>query len=188
MRVFAAIKINPLAGGLLNLFYELKRTFTHDRINWVKEDNIHITLKFYGEIYNSQVDEISGMLKNVCEYFDPFTIELKKLGVFGSRYNPRVVWIGVENSRSLIELGNEIHEKSQSIGFIKDRQNFVPHLTLGRIKQIENKGNLEILTQKYTDKIFQNVLIDHVLLYESKLYKTGPQYHVLNKFDLLKSR
>ena len=183
-RIFAAIKIHP-DEAFMNIYMGLKIACKHDRINWVDPDNIHITLKFFGETEVSRIPEIKDHLEQIASGFQSFEIHLEDAGVFGSIYKPRVLWIGIKENEMLKKMGQEVLDKMDKIGFKKDRQNFVPHLTLGRIKYTDNKQQFFDIVGKYKDVKIKSELVDRFYLLESKLSSSGPTYTVLDTFDLI---
>ena len=183
MRLFTAIKVHP-NDDLLMVFDELKKGCRHDRITWVDPKNIHITLKFFGETEEGQVPHISSILREITQKYRPFELRLTGTGVFGSSYQPRVAWIGIEDNPALIRLGQEILDAMEAIGFKKDRQNFVPHLTLGRIKYIDNKKRFFELIGKFRERFISSETIRDLHLIESQLTPHGPRYSVLETYGM----
>ena len=182
-RIFAAVKITPgtiLTEVLLNLKNKLK----NDRINWVDLHNLHITLKFFGETVEDDIPGICKHLAELTELNRSFELSLKGIGIFGSSYQPKVIWIGIDHNDSLIKLGTDVLDRMDNLGYKKDRQNFVPHLTLGRIKYIADKAYFNDLIKTYTNKAIQTSTIDSMHLIESKLSSEGPTYNVLETFNL----
>jgi 2'-5' RNA ligase len=111
-------------------------------------------------------------------------INFNKLGVFGSKYQPRVLWMGMENTEGLLQLQNQIELALEGIGLKTDRQNFVPHLTIGRIKKLQSKKYFQSVVDRYQEFNSGAILIDRLYLYESILRKEGPEYRVLKEFIL----
>ena len=105
-------------------------------------------------------------------------------GVFGSRYNPRVIWFGIANNDQLKSLGNKVLDLLDEAGFEKDRQNFVPHLTVGRIKEVFNKENFQNTIENYKNAFLQQLKVTDVHLYESLLRPEGPAYILVEKYKL----
>lgn len=182
-RLFAAIKINP-AENLLGSYYGLKRNLKDEKIKWVDIDNIHITLKFYGETDEIRIPEISDKLKTIASNYSNFIIEIKNIGVFGSEYKPRLIWLGITENKQLSMLAYDILSEMHKLGFKQDRQNFVPHITLGRIKYIEDKVRFQQVIDQYKFKEIQKQEVLGLSLYESILKPTGPEYKVIEEFHL----
>jgi 2'-5' RNA ligase len=180
-RLFIAIKVTPDEGFLIG-FRELKRDLRHERIKWVEENNIHITLKFLGETDEKLVPAIAATLRNTAGDFARFSFSLTGTGIFGSRYDPRVVWCGIEPYKQLQDLMKRIHQDMGLHGFEPDRQNLVPHLTLGRIKFLQDKQLFQSVLEAHRDIQSDPVHAKEFILYESILKKEGPVYIDLERF------
>ncbi len=182
-RTFAAIKIYP-DEHFLNIFRELKTALGFNIINWVDEENIHITLKFFGATTEKQVGEICHLFDEVAEKYHPFQLNLKGTGIFGSRYDPRVLWFGIENSLPIENLAGDILSGVESIGFLRDRQNFRPHLTIGRIKNIKDKKLFQNVIDRMSEVFIQEAKVEEFFLIESRLRPQGPVYEIIETFRL----
>ncbi len=182
-RLFIAIKVNPTS-DFLDLFDELKKGLNHEKIKWVKPDNLHLTLKFFGETPTDKIDSIITSVSRAIEADTHFELSLENIGIFGSRYQPKVIWAGFNNSVILSDIVNEIHHQLKTIGYLQDRQNFIPHLTLARIKQLKDKELFQEIIADYHKAYFQKVAVKKLYLYESILKKTGAIYKIIHVFDL----
>jgi len=140
----------------------------------VELENLHITLRFIGEVPQPVVNEIVNKLKTVK--YPRFKIKVKGLGVFPDPQNPRVLWAGVaEGHKELVEL-HEIVEKLVGKYGIKDGKEFTPHLTIARIKSGRNKHVIAQLLQKYQDFDFGEQEVTCIKLKKSTLTPRGPIY------------
>jgi 2'-5' RNA ligase len=184
-RLFAALKINP-DKDFLNQLQQLKDKFRHERIKWVEEHNIHVTLKFLGETDEKKIPDIVRILEAVAGETPDFAFSLKNLGIFGSSYDPRVIWAGIEPFEELASLMRVTREKMAAIGFEPDRQNLVPHLTLGRIKALNDKKLFQTILDQNKSISSQEMKAGSIILYESILKKEGPVYAALQTFQLRK--
>lgn len=182
-RLFVAIKIKP-SEQLLKTYYRLVAGFKADRINWVEPNNLHLTLKFIGETPEEKVEVIQTLLNNTLKEYKSFTFNLKGLGVFGSSYDPKVLWFKIEDNKDLLQLGNLLLDRFETIGFKKGRQNFVPHLSVARIKKIDHMRSFQQRIDPFVDIDLQRVVVDRVYLLESKLRPSGPEYYTICKVDL----
>ncbi|MBI9037350.1 MAG: RNA 2',3'-cyclic phosphodiesterase [Bacteroidales bacterium] len=182
-RIFAAIKINPNE-NFLQLFYRLKHAMKNDKIKWVAEENIHITLKFFGETDEKTIASICEVLDDVSCDFQAFTINFSKVGIFGSSYKPRVIWFGIESNAALLSIEKNLNDKLERIGIKNDRQNFVPHLTIARIKSIWDKKSFQREIHKYKNIEIQNFHVEKIILFESILRPQGPKYEIIESFNL----
>ena len=182
-RLFVAIKIHP-SPELLQVYYGLKKDLALEKIKWVEENNFHLTLKFLGSTYTSLMDGIDTALKNVSLHTRSFEIRIQDPGIFGSRYDPRVIWLGIENNTQLAEFANNVLIELDQVGFPRDRQNFVPHLTIGRMKHIHNKKHLKNVIDKHKGNLIHQEPVNEFYLYESRLTRKGPVYKVLKEYSL----
>jgi RNA 2',3'-cyclic 3'-phosphodiesterase len=180
-RLFVAIKISP-DKKFLDQLHSLISSLHNERIKWVEEHNIHVTLKFFGETEERLIPGISGALRNVASGVNPFSLCLKNLGIFGSRYDPRVVWTGIEPFGDLATLMKQIRDEMIPLGFVPDRQNLVPHLTLGRIKNILDKPGFQRTIDSFRDISSEMMRVNSFVLFESILRKEGPVYYALETF------
>lgn len=182
-RLFAAIKITP-DENFLKIYFDLMKGLHFTKINWVKPENMHLTLKFFGETPESKVELINSVISNSIALHAPFSIEIKNTGIFGSSYNPKVIWFGVDNPENLKKLTENLLENLDKNGFLRDRQNFVPHLTVGRIKDVQNKQIFQSIVNKHKSSFIQKVQVESIILFESLLLPSGPQYKKISEFNL----
>ncbi len=186
-RLFAAIKIYP-DENLLKYYYRLRKSLKNDSIKWVEPENMHLTLKFFGETPDDKISGISRVFKPIASSQESFKMQITDVGIFGSRYNPRVIWFGIEEYAHLKNLGNLLLEKLDEAGFPNDRQNFVPHFTVGRIKELVDKDHFQQNIDRYKKTFFQEVEVNEIILFESILKPEGPKYFQLEKYKLKKNR
>ncbi len=182
-RLFVAIKLKP-DENFLRIYYFLKQNLKHDLIRWVEPDKLHLTLKFLGETPNEKIPQIKQLLSDFVKDKKRFEIAFNKVGIFGSSYNPRVIWFGIKNNQQIKEMGENILLHFHENGFRSDRQNFVPHLTVGRIKKIENKKFFQSVIDKVKEEEIQKFDIEEIILYQSILKPTGPVYITLGRYRL----
>ena len=182
-RLFAAIKIHPSA-NYIKLFNEITSSLRHERIKWVEPDNMHLTLKFFGETNENKIPAIRQALETAVAKSNPFTLLVADTGIFGSRYDPRVIWFGIKKQAELEMLAKNIFTELEKCGWEKDRQNFVPHLTIGRIKEIKDKPLFQKIIGKYNTVDIQEENVSEISLYESILRREGPLYNTIFSFKL----
>jgi len=174
-RLFIAIKIEP-EQQLLKVYNDIKFHCRWSKIKWVDDTHFHITLKFFGETPEINIPLIEQVMEKITNENTVFDFNLKGVGIFGSHYRPRVIWLGLQHDEKLKILGEQLIKNLEKEGFLSDRQNFIPHLTVGRIKYIQDKKRLQNIVDKYRDTFLQKVNVTKIILYESKLRKEGPQY------------
>ena len=175
MRLFIAVDISE---EIKNQIEETKKQIKAEgKINWVDKDKQHLTLKFLGEVPESQIKDIKAKLNTIK--LKPFEAATKEIGVFPTEEYIRVIWIGFKDGNKITELKDKI-EKSLLDLFPKDER-FHPHLTFARIKFIKNKKQLieSIKSIKIQPKTFK---IEKFKLYKSTLTPEGPVYEELAVF------
>ena len=183
-RLFVAIKILP-DEHFLNIYYQLLKQFEDEPINWVEPQNMHLTLKFFGETADDRIYEIADVLSKVSAAIRPFQFSIKSVSVFGSSYRPRVIWFGINHGELIKNMARDLHKKLKIIDFTNDRQNFVPHLTIGRIKkELKHKRSFQQKIDRFKDAFIQDVDVNEVILFESILKPKGPVYKVIESFTL----
>ncbi len=149
----------------------------------VELENLHITLRFIGEVPQPVVNEIMNKLKTVT--YQKFKIKVRGLGAFPNNSNPRVIWAGItEGSKELSEL-HEIIEKLVGKYGIKDDKEFTPHLTIARVRSQRNKQHIITILEKYRDLEFGEQSVECIKLKKSVLTPRGPIYSDLLEVKLL---
>lgn len=177
MRSFIAISLPPpIQTYLTQLQDELKSTGAD--VKWVEPANIHLTLKFLGEIDEYTAERIKTAMLEACTLVKPFALSLASLGGFPSTNNPRVIWIGIkEGITETTLLAAHLEKKLVTLGIIEDHP-FTAHITLGRVRTGKNRKEL---AQKLQQPLLPegtpiSFLVDRITLYESKLSPHGPTY------------
>lgn len=147
----------------------------------VKPQNIHITIRFLGNITPANVEKIIEEMKQI--QFAPFTVKINGLGAFPNPRYPTVVWAGItEGAEQLKRVFSQLEPKLRGLGFTPDNRGFSPHLTIARVRSGRNKQQLaEFLTlnAKYE---FGNVEARCLRLKKSTLTPRGPIYSTLNEY------
>ncbi|MCD6272036.1 MAG: RNA 2',3'-cyclic phosphodiesterase [Deltaproteobacteria bacterium] len=150
--------------------YELK-------IRWVRPENIHLTIKFLGDISWSDIDDIEMAIKETAADFAPLLLSAQVLGVFPNIKRPRVIWIGLSGQvEELIGLQRMLDKKLRLIGFPKEKRPFKGHLTIGRVKgRLDARQLSDIISRfnKFETKQFSG---DKIFLIQSELKPSGPIY------------
>lgn len=182
-RLFVAVKVEP-SPKMLEVYERMLEAFRYDKISWANPGNIHITLKFLGDTDENEIDKICNALEKCTTRSDPFEIFLEDVGIFGSRYDPKVIWFGIKENDQLQKLANYVLDELEKIGYERDRQNFVPHLTVGRIKKIKSKKRFQNELEQFKDLKIQHSRIESFALFESILKQTGAEHFVIRKFPL----
>jgi len=182
-RIFLAVQIN--ADEKFSDFYQsLKNKSANDKISWVDICKLHITLKFFGETDEAKIPLISNTIRQTLSDKKEFIINLSGIGIFGSNYKPRLIFAGIEKNKELSDLIVDLQNNLDKMGFTKDRQNLVPHLTLGRIKTVNNKNLFDSNLKVHHIKNIQTVNVNEIILFESISGKKGSIYQIVNSFKI----
>lgn len=185
MRCFIAIPLpDEIHHQLSKIQLELKETGADAK--WVEAGNVHLTLKFLGDVQESKIKTISQKLKKIANKHTLFETCIGKLRAFPTLSNSRVVWIGLnKNEKKINNLQKEIEESLQSLGFEKEMRPFHPHLTLGRVRSKKNIQNLVEKIKTLPLPQFKPITIDKIILFQSILKPQGAEYTALDEFEFL---
>lgn len=167
-----------------NEWRNIRSNLTGENLKWIPEKNLHLTLKFLGITPNEKVPELARIIDNSFENIKPKLIHWNKIGVFGSKYKPKVIWLGCEEEDYFNNLYQSLKNKLEATGFVYDSQNFVPHISLSRIKNPINKEKLENLVNSYRDIELQTSEVNEIVLMESVFKPKGAEYSILHRKKL----
>ncbi len=186
-RLFLAIPIQTENNGFAPLVNDLRNRLSHEKmINWVRPTNIHLTLKFIGETPPQDEPKIIEAVSKVVENHHSFTMDFNRTGIFGARYAPRVLWLGMQQTpQELLNLEEAVLTAFDGIGYLRDRQNFVPHLTLGRIKDLCEKQYFQKVVQAIEQKTYIHQEVKEIILFQSILRPDGAVYKIVKKWNLI---
>lgn len=159
-------------------------------VRWVNVDNIHITTVFMGDVQEEQMGPIQDVVKDVCRGYGPFSIAIKGIGLFGSRRNPRVLWIGLDGAIDRMAcFKDDLQKGLRPFGIKEEKRRFKPHLTLGRFRKGARTGtHLDDLLSKYHDLTSPDRIIEELVLFKSDLKPGGAVYSRLNGWPLIGKR
>jgi len=188
MRSFLAFPISGALKERLKYILDDLRTTGAD-VKWVKPGNIHLTIKFLGELEESRIESIMSLLDQRCREFVPMTSYLSEIGAFPDLQHPRIVWAALDDSKKEIQGIVEVLRGDMiKFGVPQDEHPFKPHLTLGRVRSSAHLKNLIQAMHQITfvEKIEQK--FDKIILYKSTLTPQGPIYNVLKEYEIGKNR
>ncbi len=176
LRSFLAAELpRPILSQIGEIQQRLRRSRAD--VHWVKVEQIHLTVKFLGNIEEERAAGISSIMEEVATKRCAFTLSVKGLGAFPSIRNPRVIWLGLHGwEETLAPLQKEIEEKLAVMGFEPEGRPYQPHLTLGRVKSLKEKAELVDCMERDKDVDLGSFLVDRIILFKSDLRPTGPIY------------
>jgi len=153
-------------------------------VKLVEPENIHVTLKFLGDVDEALVDQIERIMHDAVKGIDPFAVKIKGTGVFPNEKYIKVIWIGLENSQIIGTIAKRIDEQLAALGFTKEKRGFSSHLTIGRVKTAKQKEHLVKTIEKYADVEFGEQHIRSIKLKKSELTPKGPIYTTIKEVKL----
>ena len=156
-----------------------------DRIRWTPVEQMHLTLKFIGEVQDWWVDEIAGCLEELCASHHLFRMRLGEPGWFGAPENPRVLWTGLQGEvRRLVAFSDLLERELDRAGLPRSDKRFKPHLTLGRVKQARPELVRDLLA---ASPLPLECPLRELHLLSSVLKSEGAVHHVLSRHILCES-
>jgi 2'-5' RNA ligase len=185
IRTFIAVKLpDHVIRNLAELQRDLKKYGL--RIKWSRPENIHLTLKFLGDVRPDDVDPVCRVVNDAVKGFTPISLCTAGVGFFPGIRRPRILWTGISGQLDLLEkLHKAIDTGLSAVGFSRDARGFTGHLTIGRFKGQQNPESLIDMMKTYADMVSDEFLVDTVSVYKSDLKPSGPIYSVLSSSRLV---
>jgi 2'-5' RNA ligase len=154
---------------------------TNADVKLVEPKNIHVTVRFLGDIAPDMVEKVYAAMRNIK--FTPFNIQLTGLGVFPTINYPRVVWAGItDGADQLKRIWEQLEPQLHDLGFAPEPEGFTPHLTIARVRSGANKQRLVDLVERQEGYDFGNIRGDCLKLKKSQLSPKGPAYTTLKEY------
>jgi 2'-5' RNA ligase len=187
VRVFIAIDIDDkIRKAIADLQKKIasKVDIKKGDLKWVEPNNIHLTLKFLGEISNEQLEEVKEIVNTVAQAHQKFNLEIESVGSFGGR-SAKVVWVGAgKGTDVLLALQKDLDDLLEQAGYPKEEREFSAHLTLCRVNHpIAGLKMSEALPQ-FSHLRLGSISADAIYIYQSQLTPAGPNYTLLSDFKL----
>jgi 2'-5' RNA ligase len=175
MRTFIAIELEKnIKEALSRIQLELKKTEAD--VKWVQAENIHLTLKFLGEVKEENIEKIIPCLKKIADTTNRFQIEIKDIGAFPSIKSPRVIWSGVsEGKKELMQLAGLVDDGLVKLEFPEEERKFSAHITIGRVRSPKNKAALSEAMQRLKFNALSQ-RVKSITFFKSTLTPKGPIY------------
>lgn len=182
IRAFLAIDVDEdLKAKMYRIIKEFKQIDAN--IKYVDLQNLHLTLKFFGDIDIEGIDLLSSKISKLVEGFDRFDLKIKGCGAFPNTNRIKVIWLGLENDEIVKELHDELDKEFVRLGFDKDKR-FSSHLTIGRMKSAKGKTKVKSTIEEFDDVEIGSMSVNSIILKKSTLTPQGPIYEDLKIFEL----
>lgn len=187
MRAFIAFELpDELRAALAAISVGLRNSLPDAPLSWVPASNMHLTLKFLGEISPAQVPAIAAVLQPLSESYAPIPISLSGLGAFPNLRRPRVLWAGLQAPPALTRLAAEVEAALQAHGFAREPRAFTPHLTLARVRREAQPAQLAGLQPALVTQHMPAAsgVLEQLVLFESQLKRSVAVYNSLVRIQL----
>ncbi len=184
IRAFIAIEIgSEIKRRASECVDKLKRTGAD--VKWVESGNIHLTLKFLGNIEEGTLPGLNEIISGVVSKRESFNISIENIGAFPSLKRPRVIYVCVgEKGNNLLSLYEDLNKRIGELGIKEESRKYVGHITLGRIRTKRNISELTTALKSETVCFFGIERVSCLYLVQSQLTPQGPFYTKLNNFLL----
>lgn len=180
MRLFVALEIpSEVRKNLAALIESLRAVSPQTR--WVRPENLHVTLKFIGEVPEPKLPVIRTALASGRSE-QPVRLDFRGLGFFPNERHPRVFWVGIEASPNLKTLAADIDGATEKLGIPREQRPFSPHLTLARFEPPRLPEKLRAAIQENAGREFGSLRTTQFHLIESKLKRSGAEYTTVESF------
>ena len=180
IRAFIAIDLPPdLHECLDQVSNQLKEQLHELPIRWVPPKNIHLTLKFLGEVSLKNLEMLRNMITQIVSGYHEFDISVGGIGAYPKIHRPRVIWIGLEGPPELIAMQYAIEMETTRLGYAREERSFSPHLTMGRVSRNANLHEIRRISDILTDYkvgFLGLAKINEVHLFKSELKLGGAVY------------
>jgi len=171
-RAFIAVDLAPLPG--LDSF--LRDLSTVKGLKPVDANNLHVTLKFLGDVEESLVPSIGEVMRTSCEGIAPFQVQVIGSGVFPPKGSARVVWADLKGAESLATIAARLEKGLEPLGFVPESRAFKSHLTMARVKDPNASTQARTIASSFQSTKFGSKEVTELLLKKSVLRPQGPEY------------
>ena len=191
LRAFIAVEIPlDIRQDIEHATSNLRRG-TGSLIRWVAVENMHLTLKFLGDIPSANVEVLTQMIRAEADSFNCFDIHLTGIGSFPNPKRPRVIYIGIQAPAALEAFQRQLESATRRLGYNSEERAFAPHLTIGRVRQNIPQDDLQKIRRALEASKIDSpgtAKVNSVHLYKSDLKPTGPVYTKLFSAHLKKTQ
>lgn len=185
LRVFCAIELpQDVRAQAARYIASLHEAAPDVRASWDREEKLHLTLKFFGEIEAERIELLASAMKRAASFVNPFELVIRGTGAFPPRGSPRVLWLGVIDQQGcLAELHQYLEDECARNGFAREEKRFHPHLTIARLRRPEGARRLADLhkSMEFETPAFN---VSEIVLMKSELGPHGSHYTPLKKIGM----
>ena len=185
IRTFAAIELpQSVRQRIGSHIDQLKTAVPEANPSWSRVENIHLTVKFFGDVEQSRIKQISDAAARAVTGLKPFDVLVTGTGAFPKPNQPRVLWIGLEDPSGLLsELHRRFEDECANQGFEKEGRLFRPHLTIARIRKPEGGRRLAEVNKELGFESMR-LTVGELIVFRSELSSKGSKYTALSRHKL----
>jgi 2'-5' RNA ligase len=180
IRAFIAIDLPPeVLQCLDDVSQQLRQELGGAPVRWVPVENIHLTLKFLGDVSESNIDMLTDFLQSTVSNVKQFEFSVGGLGAYPKPHRPRVIWVGVEAPPELMTAQRSVESEMSRLGYARERRPFNPHLTLGRVSRHstnQDVSNIADVIKTHTVGYLGSARVTALHIYRSDLKSSGAIY------------
>ena len=191
LRAFLASELPPaLQDSIQSATVDLREALRDGLIRWVPAHNVHLTLKFLGDVSPSSLDLIKQMMVTEASQFSVFDVHVEGLGCYPNLRRPRVLWVGLKAPPELASLQRAVEMAAARLGYESEERDFSPHLTIGRVRQNASSGDVHKIRSALEGcqiGVLGSTRVDAIHLFKSELHPEGSIYTKLFSAPLQKS-
>lgn len=180
LRAFLAAELPPnLQDAIQTATAGLRSTLGAELVRWVAAQNVHLTLKFLGDVSPASLDLIKHMLETEAEKHEAFDAAIVGFGCYPNARRPRILWVGLEAPTSLNSLHHDLNAAAARLGYPAEDRDFSPHLTIGRVRQNATATELQRIRADVEHLQLGNLgstRIEAIHLFKSDLLPSGSVY------------
>jgi 2'-5' RNA ligase len=187
MRAFVAIELSE---NIRSALTQAQSHLKHSGIDakWVAKDNIHLTLKFLGDMADERLAEVKTSIDRVASSFKPFELTIKGMGAFPETGFPEIIWAGIgKGAKESADIAKKVDIELSKLGFKPETRLFTAHVTIGRVRATGNKKaykNKAPSANKSDFSVDAPQIVTFITLFRSKLTSDGPVYTKIHEAGL----
>ena len=188
IRAFIAIDLTvEIHKRLDEIIAMFKSQLDNVPVRWVPAVNIHLTLKFLGDVSVTNLKVLTDLLKTEVAGHRPFEVSVGGAGAFPNNRRPRVIWVGVEAPPELMLVQGGVEAAMARIGYPREERSFSPHLTIGRVSRSANSNDIHAISKVLDSNrigFLGATCVREICLFRSDLHPSGAIYTILRRFPL----
>ncbi len=185
MRAFLAMEIDDYLKDDMIETQKILGNTTSARLKLVEKENLHVTMKFFGDVTDEKLEEIADTIDYVKEEYEPYSMKLSRVGAFPNIRRPKVIWIGCHDAeKTTADLMQNLDYNFEKIGFDLERS-YHPHITIARVKQTYDEQRLSNNLKALQSNYYGEMEVYKLTLKSSTLTPKGPIYDTIEEFSFL---